>query len=196
LRRLIDKNKWAFSSLVLGIVLILSSVGYYVWFATAGPGHIDWELTITGKDGQQQVLDFYDVKKIAEETARGGYFTTVGVINGPYEVKGAPLQDLCDLVGGISTNDLVSISAPDGYSMVFDYTQLFNGIIMTYDPVDLKEVPHERQLVMLTYEWNGEPISNNDGGPLRLAVVGSEALLTEGHNWVMWVDEIEVIRLD
>lgn len=196
MRQLVSKNRWAFTGLIIGVVLILSSVGYYVWYSVAGPGHVDWEVTIIGKDGQQQALDYYEIRKISSETARGGYFTTVGVINGPYEVKGVPLQDLCDLVGGISTDDLVAISAPDGYSMVFDYTQIISGEIETYDPVNLKEIPHEKQVVLLTYEWNGKPVSHNDGGPLRLAIVGSEALLTEGHNWVMWVNKIEVIPLE
>jgi hypothetical protein len=31
--------------------------------------------------------------------------------------------------------------------------------------------------------------------PLRIAVVGDKALLTEGHYWVKWVNKIEVISL-
>jgi DMSO/TMAO reductase YedYZ molybdopterin-dependent catalytic subunit len=50
-------------------------------------------------------------------------------------------------------------------------------------------------MILLTYEWDGKTISHNDGGPLRLVIVSSEALLTEGHNWVMWVNKIEVISL-
>jgi DMSO/TMAO reductase YedYZ molybdopterin-dependent catalytic subunit len=122
--------------------------------------------------------------------------TSVGVVYGPYEVKGVLLQDLCDLVGGIAPNEGVDVSAPDGYSMVLSHDQICSGGFPTYDPVTLHEVTHEKQMVLLTYEWNGNPISNNDGGPLRLVIVSSENLLTEGHNWVMWVDKIEVIRLD
>jgi DMSO/TMAO reductase YedYZ molybdopterin-dependent catalytic subunit len=80
--------------------------------------------------------------------------------------------------------------------MVFDYDQIFSGTIQTYDPVTIHEMPHEKQVVLLTYEQDGKTLSHSDGRPLRIAVVGSEALLTEGHNWVKWVDKIEVISLD
>jgi DMSO/TMAO reductase YedYZ molybdopterin-dependent catalytic subunit len=110
-------------------------------------------------------------------------------------VKGALLQDLCDLVGGVTSDDIVSVTAVDGYSMVFDYDQL-GGDIETYDPVTLHEVPHETLKILLIYEQNGKTLSDSDGRPLRIAVVGSEALLTEGHNWVKWVNKIEVISLE
>lgn len=116
------------------------------------------------------------------------------MINGPYEVKGVLLEELCALVGGVTATDVVSVSATDGYSMVFDYEQL-SGDIETYDPVTMREIPHEKLVVLLTYEQDGKPLPHNDGRPLRIAVVGSEALLTEGHYWVKWVNSIEVFSL-
>jgi DMSO/TMAO reductase YedYZ molybdopterin-dependent catalytic subunit len=80
--------------------------------------------------------------------------------------------------------------------MVFSYDMIYHGNFLTFDPETIQEVPHEKQMVLLTYKWDGKTISNNDGGPLRLVVISSEPWLTEGHNWVMWVDEIEVISLD
>jgi DMSO/TMAO reductase YedYZ molybdopterin-dependent catalytic subunit len=130
------------------------------------------------------------------QEASGGLLTSAGVVYGPYEVKGVLLQDLCDLVGGITPNDFVSVSAPDGYSMAFGYDQIYSGGFLTWDPETLHEVPGENQMVLLTYEWDGKLISHNDGGPLRLVVVSNGSLLTEGHNWVMWVDEIEINRLE
>ena len=61
-----------------------------------------------------------------------------------------------------------------------------------WEPDTLHEVTSDTQIVLLTYEWDNGPISHNDGAPLRLAVVSDGAFLTEGHNWVKWVDEIEI----
>jgi DMSO/TMAO reductase YedYZ molybdopterin-dependent catalytic subunit len=196
LKDLIRKNRWAFSGLVLGLMLVLAGAGYYIWDSVAVEEPIDWQLTLKGSKGQEKILEFDEILEMPSEEARGGFFSTVGVIYGPYEVKGVAIEDLCNFVGGISENDLVSISATDGYAMVFDYEQIYTGNIQTYDPVDLHEVPHEKQMILLTYEWDNEMIPYNEGKPLRLAVVGSEALLTEGHNWVKWVNLIEVIQLD
>jgi DMSO/TMAO reductase YedYZ molybdopterin-dependent catalytic subunit len=125
-------------------------------------------------------------------TAQGGFFSTTGMIYGPYETRGVSIEDLCNLVGGIGPSDLVYVSAVDGYSSVFDYEQVA-GNLPTYDPVTMKEVPHEKLGLVLIYELDGEPLSYDDGSPLRLAVVGSESLLTEGFYWVKWVDQIEVV---
>jgi DMSO/TMAO reductase YedYZ molybdopterin-dependent catalytic subunit len=186
------KKRWPILTLVIGVALIAGAAGYYI---KERPTPIKWELTLVGKNSEERVLEYDDVRRLPSQDARGGFFTTVGVVNGPYEVKGVPLQNLCALVGGIGPDDLVSVSAVDGYSMVFDADQLA-GHIETYDPVTLREVPHEKLAVLLIYEQDGKPLSEADGRPLRLAVVGSEALLTEGHNWVKWVNRIEVVKLD
>ncbi len=191
----IGRNKSILILLAIGVVLILAGVLTYVLIGTNAEEPIDWDLTLIGKDGQQKVLSFDEIRDLPSEKARGGFFTTVGVVNGPYEVKGILLTDLCDLVGGVTPQDVVMVSAPDGYSMVFDYEQL-HGDIETYDPATLHEVPHDELMVILTYEQDGKTLSHNDGRPLRMAVVGNADLLTEGHNWVKWVDRIEVMSLD
>jgi DMSO/TMAO reductase YedYZ molybdopterin-dependent catalytic subunit len=194
LKRSLSKNKWAILGLIVGIILIVGAVVFYIWNGDAEEP-IDWEVTLVGKNSEQQVLSCEEIRRLPYQEARGGFFTTVGVVNGPYEVKGVLLQDLCALVGGVTPADVVAVSAMDGYSMVFDYEQLC-GDIETYDPVTLHEVPHEKLMILLIYEQDGQPLSDSDGRPLRIAVVGSEALLTEGHNWVKWVNRIEVISLE
>jgi DMSO/TMAO reductase YedYZ molybdopterin-dependent catalytic subunit len=194
LKALTGDKKWLILGLIVGVCLIISAAAYYFWDSIAGE-KIVWELTLAGKNNEQRVLSYEEICRLPSQEARGGFFTTVGVVNGPYEVRGVLLQNLCALVGGIDSEDLVAVSATDGYSMVFDCDQL-SGDIPTYDPVTLHEVPHEKLMVLLIYEQDGRTLSDNDGRPLRLAVVGSEALLTEGNNWVKWVKKIEVMRLD
>jgi DMSO/TMAO reductase YedYZ molybdopterin-dependent catalytic subunit len=194
LRQSMSKNRLAIWGLIIGVVLIVGAAVFYIWNSTAEEP-IDWEVTLVGKNNEPQVLSYEEIRSLPYQEARGGFFTTVGVVNGPYEVKGVLLQDLCALVGGVTSTDVVAVSAVDGYSMVFDYAQL-RGDIETYDPVTIHEVPHEKLMILLTYEQDGQPLSDSDGRPLRIAVVGSEALLTEGHNWVKWVNQIEVISLE
>jgi DMSO/TMAO reductase YedYZ molybdopterin-dependent catalytic subunit len=189
------QNKWAILGLTVGVLLIVSAVAYYILdYAAEEP--IDWEVTLVGITSEQRMLSYEEIRNLPYQEARGGFLTSVGVKYGPYDVRGVLLQDLCNLVGGIANNSGVAVSAPDGYSMVFSHDQIYSGNFVTYDPVTLREMPHEAQMVLLTYEWNGKTIPHNDGGPLRLVIVSSEALLTEGHNWVSWVNKIEVISLE
>ena len=193
MNRYLSQNRLAFVGLLIGVTLIVGAALYYILGVSEEP--ISWELTLVGKNDEQRLLDYQEICQLPYKEARGGFFTTVGVVNGPFEVKGVLLLDLCELVGGIAPEDVVAITAVDGYSMVFDYDQL-HGDIETYDPVTIHEVPHETLMVLLTYEQDGKTLLDSDGKPLRVAVVGSEALLTEGHNWVKWVNKIEVISLE
>jgi DMSO/TMAO reductase YedYZ molybdopterin-dependent catalytic subunit len=190
-----SKNKWAILGLIVGVLLIVSAAAYYVLdYAAEEP--IEWEVTLVGINGEQRVLSYKEIRSLPCQDARGGFLTSAGVKYGPYDVRGVLLQDLCNLVGGIANNSGVAVSAPDGYSMVFGHDQIYSADFVTYDPITLHEMPHENQMVLLTYEWNGKAIPHNDGGPLRLVIVSSEALLTEGHNWVRWVNKIEVVSLE
>jgi DMSO/TMAO reductase YedYZ molybdopterin-dependent catalytic subunit len=187
----ISRNKAAIIGLIIGVVFIGSASAYYILSSTAEEP-IDWNVTLIGSNGEQRVITYQEIRSLPSQEARGGYLTTAGIVYGPYKVKGVLLQDLCDLVGGIPTDGFVSVNAPDGYSMALEHDQIYNGGFLTWDPETMHEVTAENQRVLLTYEWDGGPISHNDGAPLRLAVVSDEPFLTEGHNWVKWVDEIEV----
>lgn len=192
-KRQTGRLRKAIPVLVVGLLCIVAAV--LVYFHPWQRNDIKWNLTLVGSNGDNVTLNLDDIKAMKSTTAQGGFFTTTGVINGPYDVKGVSIEDLCDLVGGIGPSDLVFVSATDGYSSVFDYDQV-SGNLPTYDPVTLKEVPHEKLGLILIYEQDGKPLSYDDGKPLRLAVVGSESLLTEGFYWVKWVDRIEVIHQD
>ena len=186
-----SKSRIAILGVVLGIILLVIAATLY--FTGSSHQSIDWDITLIGKNQEEQILNYKGLIKLQAHEANGGFFTTVGVVNGPYRVKGIVIKDLCALVGGISSGDAVMVSATDGYSMVYDYIQL-SGSIQTYDPVTLREVSHEEQWVMLIYELNNDPLPQGDG-PLRIAVVGNESLLTEGHYWVKRVNKIEVLNV-
>jgi DMSO/TMAO reductase YedYZ molybdopterin-dependent catalytic subunit len=193
LKQLIKDNKLAAIGIIIGVVLIVAACLFF--WTGFGNESVEWDLTLIGKNGEQQVISYKELCKMPSEKAEGGFFTTVGVVNGPYKVKGVPVTDLCALVGGVTSTDMVLVSAVDGYSMMFDYEQL-TGHIETYDPVTMHETPHNELKVLLMFEQDGKPVPYNDGEPLRVAVVGDAALLTEGHYWVKWVNRLEVISLE
>jgi DMSO/TMAO reductase YedYZ molybdopterin-dependent catalytic subunit len=152
-------------------------------------GMIDWNLTLIGDE--ENVLTFDEIGAMPSHEGHGGFFSTVGIVNGPFKCRGVPLKELCDLVGGINTTNTVRVSAPDGYLMVFTYDQV-RGDFVTYDPATMKEMPHRSLTVILMYEQDGTLLSETTGGPLRIAIVSEDKFLTEGHYWVQWVDRIEI----
>jgi len=185
--------------LILGMICIVAAALVYArpWQGKASESDVEWTLTLVGVNGENATLNLKEIKAMGPTTAQGGFFTTTGVVHGPYEVKGISIEDLCQLVGGLGPSDGVLVSAVDGYSAFFEHDEI-EGNIATYQydtaTGSLKEVAHEKLGLIVMYEQDGKRLSDDDGKPLRLAVAGSESLLTEGFRWVRWVDRIEVIH--
>ncbi len=181
--------------LVVGALLIAASIVAYLrpWQMLMDDETRAWRLTLVGRDGSEKMLSFKDITSLPSYRGNGGFFSTVGVVCGPYAVKGVTLEELGKQVGGITPGDAVMISAKDGYSAVFSYEQVM-GEFITYD-ADLREVPHGELKTILMYRQGGKPLPHEAGKPLRLAVAGPEkGLLTEGSHWVKWVNRIEILK--
>ena len=190
-----NKEKSASAIPILAIVAVCIGVAIAATACIERPQHsgdaearIDWNLTLIGDC--EKVLSYDELKAMPSYEGHGGFFSTVGSVNGPFKCKGTPLKELCDLVGGINATDTVRVYASDGYMMVFTYDQVM-GDFITYDP-ELKEVPHRELEVILMYEQDGAPLLEYDGRPLRIAIVSKDKLLTEGHYWIKWVDKVEI----
>jgi DMSO/TMAO reductase YedYZ molybdopterin-dependent catalytic subunit len=149
-----------------------------------------WNLSVNGSTRMVYSLD--QVRAFPATTGNGFAVSTVGIKFGPYICKGVLLTDLLAPVGGIMPRDQVWISAPDGYLWVFDYDQVQGHGFITFNE-SLKEIPSPPLRILLMYEQDGKPLSYNDGGPLRVAIIADEkGIVTEGSAWVKWVDTIEI----
>jgi hypothetical protein len=164
------------------------------WAAHDQTEAVEWDLTLVGRDGQQVVLSYDEVLSLPNVKTSGGFFSSVGVVYGPYAVRGIQLETLFDLVGGMTASDVLLVAAKDGYSSVFDYGQL-NGEIDTFEADTLRLVPQGTVEFLLIFEQQGKPLADSDGKPLRLAVASPDGLLTEGHWWVKWVNRLEIRSL-
>jgi DMSO/TMAO reductase YedYZ molybdopterin-dependent catalytic subunit len=149
-----------------------------------------WNLTVNGSARTVYTLD--QIRKLPATTGNGFAVSTVGIKFGPYICKGVLLTDLAAPAGGFSPGDQVWISAPDGYLWVFDYDQVQGKGFITFNE-NLKEIPSPPLRLLLMYEQDEKPLSYNDGGPLRVAIISDEkGVVTEGSAWVKWVDKIEI----
>jgi Dockerin type I domain/CARDB len=148
-------------------------------------------LTLVAPNGTQKVIHEGDIGNLTSYRAEGGYKNKLGTITGPDNYTGVPLTTLCDLVGGINQNGLLLITASDGYTTTFTYAQV-NGDFVTYDPITGNPVTHNQSIVpILAYFKNDVNVSSSDG-PLRIAIVGPEGLITGSSYWSKLVVKLEV----
>jgi len=150
-------------------------------------------LTLIGSNGQQKVLTEQDIAALEAYSAQGGLKTSSGVISGVGTYTGVLVTDLLNLVGGMTSDQTLTVTASDGYTMDFTYDQVVNGQdFPTYDPETGSEAASTQPMkLVLTYYLNGAALSS-DEGPLRLSVLGSEGLITNGHFWVKMVTQLEI----
>jgi hypothetical protein len=113
--------------------------------------------------------------------------------NGTY--TGVPITTFLRMVDNdpntIGNGYSVTVSAAD-YSQTLSYDALNGTGLNTYDNVTGNPVQANQTLTpMLAYYYNDQNLSLTSG-PLELAIVGPEGLLTDGKLWVTNVTSLEV----
>jgi DMSO/TMAO reductase YedYZ molybdopterin-dependent catalytic subunit len=189
-------NKKILTSIVVIIVIVASASGAAVYLLSKSSSTVSlpaMSLTLVGADGQKKVLSETDIVSLQSYTAKGGLKSSGGVIQNYGTYQGVPVTELLNLVGGITSDETLTVTGSDGYSMVYTYDQTVNGQgFTTYDPITgSEESPTKPLTLVLAYEINGSALTS-DVGPLRLVVLGPDGLLTEGHFWVKWVTTMAI----
>lgn len=139
-------------------------------------------------------LSHADVLALPSVSGIGGAVSTTGIRYGPFQIRGVSLRTLADQVGGIGPNQTLRVHAPDGYMWVLGADQIDGEGFVVFTP-ELKEIDPPPAIVpVLMYEQNGTALSEEQGGPFRIAVLNQNGtpVITEGSGWVKWVDRIEV----
>ena len=178
------------------IITIVTSglTGCVTKTVTVSPSAGTASLTVVSGT-QTKTFSMADIKQLPVISDSTGDMTSSGTIEGPYSYKGVDVMEVLKLVGGITANDAIRISAKDGYSMTFSYKQVAEGSeFPTYDSTTGKEVtPSSKISILLAYEKDGKPIDDTVG-PLR-TIIMAPGQLTDGHWNVKWTTKIEIVAL-
>lgn len=151
------------------------------------PSQPTYVLTIKcGNITKSYTLD--EIKKMPSVSGYGGYVKKSNVTVGP------------DLYKGVSVKYLLqNLSLPENYSIAVigsGYTKNFsfdaiNGNVEIYNESG-SYIGVGNVTMILAYEKNGNPLSEEKGGPLRLAFVSDNNYFTPASMWVKKVLSIEV----
>ena len=185
-----------FLALIVAIIIVVASASggaVYLLSKSSSVSLPAMSLTLVGANGQEKVLDKKDIVGLQSYTAKGGLKSSGGEIQNYGTYQGVPVTELLSLVGGITSDETLTVTGSDGYSMVYTYNQTVNAQgFTTYDPLTgSEESPTKPLTLVLAYYENGSALTS-DVGPLRLVVLGPDGLLTEGHFWVKWVTTMAI----
>jgi hypothetical protein len=96
----------------------------------------------------------------------------------------------------MNNNTVLRVTASDNYTQTLSYNMV-NGAFTTYNVTNGKPVQHYQSLTpILAYYLNDSNLTTDEGGPLRLAIVGPEGLATYSSYWVKWVIKLEIRHID
>ena len=149
-------------------------------------------LTLAGND-QTKTYTMDQLEALPAYEGWSGMKNSAGTLFPPEPVKGVRLEDLFAEVGGMAATQSVDLQATDGYGMTLTYNEaIAGGFTMYNDTTGAEEESKAAVCAVLIYERNGEPLTYEDGAPLRLAVCQPEDVgqVADGHWLVKWVDRI------
>jgi DMSO/TMAO reductase YedYZ molybdopterin-dependent catalytic subunit len=154
-------------------------------------------IELVGLEGTTQSLTMDELQAMPAREAWGGFMTSTGDIHAPAQMAGVPLADLAEMAGALEPGTGVRVVAEDGYAMTLSYDQIANGDFIAYDPATGEETTADSPLeLIVAYARDGEPLSAEREGTLRLAIVSDDQMqVTDGHWWVKWVDQIVLISM-
>ena len=149
-------------------------------------------LTLVGVDGQQKTLNAGDLAALKSYTSTGGFINDARKISvGNY--TGVPMLTLLNLVGGVTDVENVTVTGSDGYKETFTYQQVQCQGMMTFDPITgASAVASQPMTMIVAYYCNGTALASGTG-PLTVAIVGPQGLVTPGAYWAYLLVKIEVI---
>jgi hypothetical protein len=130
-------------------------------------------------------------------TKNGSYQNSYGNVRGYGLYTGVKISDLVDLVGGMSENDTLKVTASDEYSMTFEYGKV-------YPNASILEIQGD---MILAYEYNETRVPDYAEG-FRIAFLPADGYYSNadanattdpnpsaaGPQWVSNVVKIEVIE--
>ena len=184
------------TKILLAVVVLLAVAGVAVWqlyFNKPQSQIPDITLTLVGADGASKTVTSKDLDALPKTQMKGGLKTSAGSMAGGVKTyTGIALSEIVKLVGGMTNQNSLRVTASDNYAMILTWDEL-SGKVVTYSLATGDEVTRTKPLIpILAYLEEGKPIATGEG-PLRLVYVGEEGLVTDGHFWIKMASKLEVI---
>jgi DMSO/TMAO reductase YedYZ molybdopterin-dependent catalytic subunit len=150
-------------------------------------------LTLIGGNGHQRNLTQNDILSLQAYSGMGGFRKSGGALSGISNYTGVAVTDLLNLVGGITSDDTLAVTASDGYSMSYTYNQVVNGLdFTTFDSTGSSVTTILPLKIVVAYSCNGTALTG-DEGPLRLTILSKDGLLATGNMWVRMLTQLQVV---
>lgn len=201
----INKNEKIITFLLAVVILLAVVTVIYISFplgywneennkTTETPTNNEKILLTVSLGSEQKNYTMSDLEQLEKYEGTGSYVKTkllpdTVLINGPYNFTGVQVSTLINDFDDLPENYTITVTASDGWSTNFTKDNV-SGVIDIYNETG-KIVGNHGATMILAYKENGEYITDDTIGPLRIAFVDDD-VITASNLWVKRVVSIEI----
>jgi hypothetical protein len=182
---------------LLGIIMILGaavSVVFLLQLSQTQPENGDVVLTVS-ISGNEKNYTMDELIALPSTMGLGGFVKTAAnppTPSGPYNYTGVLMTNLLTDVGNLPENYSLQVLSSDGYATYFTKDEV-QGVMEAYDSTTAESIGDRLFLMLLAYHEEGEALSEEAGGPLRIVFIPDGDYMSAGHSWPKFVTSITVI---
>jgi hypothetical protein len=152
-----------------------------------------FSIDIVSPEGTSKTLTNADLQNFTWVEGVGGRLRNWQWVEGYGLYRGFDLGEILTRYGGLTPGDSIRVIARDNYTRIYTWGNI-QGSFYAFDNVTHQETSTDRRLVLiLAFNQDKQPMKDGEG-PIRLAIISGDGLLTEANLWVKMVERIEVIR--
>ena len=196
-------NKFSkYIAIVLAIVII-AAVGVYAYTTfvqkespesennTPPVVEPDETLLVISVGSQSYNYTLDNLTALGTITELGSYINKVGKVTGPNNYTGVTVSMLLSSIPSLPVNYTFHAVASDGYARNYSIDEL-NGHVIVFNGTGA-EIGIGNLTMIVAYKENGVLLNETTKGPLRIAFVDTEPLITNSGLWLSSLLKIEII---
>ena len=156
----------------------------------------DTHVTIIGADNTTVTLNAANLVAYTQTSGFGGKYKSANGIFDYGTYAGVSMTTLLNSVGGMSSGQILSVTAADGYEKNYTYTEVTGTGLTMYNPATVApSTPSSPVTMILAYHLNSTSTnlsSYSDGSYLTVAFVGTDGYATIANMYAKYVTEIHI----
>jgi len=113
-------------------------------------------------------------------------------ISGPFNYTGIAVSTLFADIGTLPENYSLEVLSSDGYTTYFNKSEV-HGTLEAYNSVSAEPIGLRNFTMVLAYQEDGVPLSEEYGGPLRMVFLPDGDYMSAGHSWPKYIANLTII---
>jgi hypothetical protein len=185
--------------LMVSVAVVIAGVGIYAFTnltkpseTTSTPPEEPGKTLLTIRIGSQTFgYTLKDLTALTGVSGLGGYINEVGGVTGPNNYTGVAVSVLLSTIPALPSNYTFHAITSDGYTQNYSLDAV-NGHVTVFNQAG-DEIGLGTLTMIVAYKENGVLLNEATNGPLRIAFVYPQPVITDAWLWLSSLTEIVIM---